>query len=540
MEEDLLMSWEENCCEVIKWLREDQFSYGEWGKHELIQNEVRTLEDSRIKPNVFSSVYALNALKVMGYDAKQEEQVFQKWLKSLRNENGFFLGRAAKQAPYGQRYSYDTFINLRHTMKGLDYLFHENLYSFEDITTFYELLTYQNKDGSFPQIIKGHSDIWATAYFVNLMNTVLSKECLKQFKTRDKTLKRIQTEFLRCRDKALTWLIDWINSDMSTDDNREKDHIVLALMVQIGPAVLDVREKDAEEILHRIFNMRVKEKYTKLFVLSMGFHALNALEQKYLISEIQMLPLFQEVSQIDLVEVGSFGYLNFFGIDMGRLQYYNELNNMHEMGYPLQNIRRDQYLNWCIEKYHQLSKVQRTDRKQHPVYKSDIWLFVHDLIIRYKKIVENERGWENLWENNKKVPVKEKQIQNHFWSSITMYLESQKIKYERETETGRGPVDFSFENGVSTKVFVEFKLASNQAMRRNFIEQIKSYMKNGACDSLYLVVVGFLKEDMSVLERVQESIEKSLKNNPEFFIECVYIDASIKISASKLQAVNDI
>ena len=57
--------------------------------------------------------------------------------------------------------------------------------------------------------------------------------------------------------------------------------------------------------------------------------------------------------------------------------------------------------------------------------------------MRYKKIVENERGWENLWENNKKDPVKEKQIQNHFWSSITMYLESQKIKYDRETETGR-------------------------------------------------------------------------------------------------------
>ena len=51
------MNWKENCNEVIEWLREDQFSYGEWGKYELIQNEVRTFEDSKIKPNVFSSVY---------------------------------------------------------------------------------------------------------------------------------------------------------------------------------------------------------------------------------------------------------------------------------------------------------------------------------------------------------------------------------------------------------------------------------------------------------------------------------------------------
>lgn len=65
-------------------------------------------------------------------------------------------------------------------------------------------------------------------------------------------------------------------------------------------------------------------------------------------------------------------------------------------------------------------------------------------------------------------------------------------------------------------------------------------MKNGACDSSYLVVVGFSKEDASVIEGVNESIERSLKSNPEFFIQCVYIDASIKMSASKLQVVNDI
>ena len=85
------------------------------------------------------------------------------------------------------------------------------------------------------------------------------------------------------------------------------------------------------------------------------------------------------------MEVGSFGYLNYFGMDMGRLQYYNELNNMHEMEWPLQSVRRDQYLNWCIKKYHELSKVKNLDGKQHPADKSDIWFFVYDLIMRYKK-----------------------------------------------------------------------------------------------------------------------------------------------------------
>ena len=534
------MNWRENCDKVIKWLCRDQFSYGEWGKHELKECAIRTVEDSKVKPNVYSSVYALNALKVMGYDAEQEEDTFREWLTDLRDENGFFLGKAAKKAPYGHQNTYDIFINLRHTMKGLDYLLHEKLYSFEDIKTFYELLEYQREDGSFPQIIGGVSDIWATAYFVNLMNTVLSRECLKQFKTRNKTLESIQTEFMRRRDRALTWLVDWINSGLNEAEYEEKEYMILALMVQIGPTVLGTRGKDAEEILHRIFNMSVQRKYTKLFVLSMGFAVLNAIEQKYLLLEMQNIPSFEDIPHIDLVEVGSFGYLNYFGTDMGRLEYYNELNNMHEMVKPAQKVKKTEYLNWCINKYHKLSNSQNLYRKQYPVDKSDIWFFIYDLIIRYKKIVENERGWENLWENGKRTPVNEKKIQSHFWSSITMYLESKKITYNRETETGSGPVDFSFENGVSARVFVEFKLASNSAMKRNFIQQIKSYMKNGKCDSSYLVVVGFFKEDSSILHSVNEEIERSLMSDPEYFIQYVYIDASVKVSASKLQAVNDI
>lgn len=123
---------------------------------------------------------------------------------------------------------------------------------------------------------------------------------------------------------------------------------------------------------------------------------------------------FDKIDKVDLVEVGSFGYLNYFGQDMGLLQYYCELNNMHELVCSIHMVKQTTYFNWCIKKYRDLSKEGDVSRKYRPVNKADVWNFVYNLLIRYKKIIENERGWENLWENNKKNPVNEKKCRAIF------------------------------------------------------------------------------------------------------------------------------
>ena len=533
------MNGDENCKKVTEWLLNDQFSYGEWGKSELEEGETRSEKTSRIKPNVFSSIYAVNVLKILGADISQEEVVFRRWLSKLRNREGFFLGKGAKKNPFGDKSSWDTFINLRHTMKGLDYLFREKLDSFEDVQLFHELLKFQKSDGSFSQSINGNSDVWSTAYFINLMITVLEPDCLPRFKTRERSEEQIRSEFNQKKDKAIIWVLEQIKAETFWDNDEDKEYIILALMAQIGSAVLKYDKGSAADIFHQIFNLPVRRKYTRLFVLSLGFPVLNAIEQKNLLSEIQDLLTFDKIDKVDLVEVGSFGYLNYFGQDMGLLQYYCELNNMHELVCPIHMVKQTTYFNWCIKKYRDLSKEGDVSRKYRPVNKADVWNFVYNLLIRYKKIIENERGWENLWENNKKNPVNEKKVQSYFWSSITMYLENQNIKYSRETETGSGPVDFSFDNGISTKVFVEFKLASNSSVRRDSIKQIKSYMRTGRCDSACVVVVGFYSEDSSVMEMVDTCIEEAISNDSQDFIQSIYIDASVKTSASKLHIVNE-
>lgn len=54
-----------------------------------------------------------------------------------------------------------------------------------------------------------------------------------------------------------------------------------------------------------------------------------------------------------------------------------------------------------------------------------------------------------------------------------------------------------------------------------------------------MVVVGFYSEDSSVMEMVDTCIEEAISNDSQDFIQSIYIDASVKTSASKLHIVNE-
>ena len=49
---------------IQEWIINDQYQYGEWGKHEVTNptDEPRTMELSRLKPHFFSSMYAYYSL----------------------------------------------------------------------------------------------------------------------------------------------------------------------------------------------------------------------------------------------------------------------------------------------------------------------------------------------------------------------------------------------------------------------------------------------------------------------------------------------
>ena len=82
---------------------------------------------------------------------------------------------------------------------------------------------------------------------------------------------------------------------------------------------------------------------------------------------------------------------------------------------------------------------------------------------------------------------------------------------------------------------LEVKLASNTALKNgNFIAQIYEYAIGLNISSAFLVVVGFNDKLQSVISRVNEAISSFRNAHSDFYIQAVYIDASKKISASKM------
>jgi hypothetical protein len=99
----------------------------------------------------------------------------------------------------------------------------------------------------------------------------------------------------------------------------------------------------------------------------------------------------------------------------------------------------------------------------------------------------------------------------------------------REPNNGRGPVDFKVSFGARDKSLIEFKLASNTALKRNLEKQVEIYEKANKTSQSVKVIVCYTAADQEKVEKVLK--ELALDKEPSV----VVIDARSdnKVSASK-------
>lgn len=108
-----------------------------------------------------------------------------------------------------------------------------------------------------------------------------------------------------------------------------------------------------------------------------------------------------------------------------------------------------------------------------------------------------------------------------------------------ESDSGRGPVDFSLGTGYETKVIVEIKKSSNSNIESGFRKQVTAYAKSeNAIHSFYVVIL--VKDQKkkkntpsqldTVIRLYEENIEKGIKS-PQLII----VDGLVKPSPSKLK-----
>jgi hypothetical protein len=75
----------------------------------------------------------------------------------------------------------------------------------------------------------------------------------------------------------------------------------------------------------------------------------------------------------------------------------------------------------------------------------------------------------------------------------------------REVNNGRGPVDFKISFGAGDKSLIEFKLASNKALKRNLEKQVAIYeAANRTWTSVKVIVIYTVAEQLNVEKILRE------------------------------------
>jgi len=163
--------------------------------------------------------------------------------------------------------------------------------------------------------------------------------------------------------------------------------------------------------------------------------------------------------------------------------------------------------------------------------KEDLVKFVDLIIDHYKYIIEDGGGTMHLYTASGKIK-REKFAQNLFRSIAHLPAKERDIDMSPEVNMGRGPVDFKFSKGFSTKVIIEMKLSKNN-IKDKALKQVDQYLKSEEAEYGYLLVIKVQEEDQTKIDELL-NLEKEETLNGNKFPRIVIIDGLPKKSASKL------
>lgn len=159
----------------------------------------------------------------------------------------------------------------------------------------------------------------------------------------------------------------------------------------------------------------------------------------------------------------------------------------------------------------------------------DVESMVLKICGKFKSLVEYNGLSDLLYSSDGSVKH-EKAAQLLFYGVAESYCESNGILISRESDSGRGPVDFKFGTNMENSVLVELKKSTNTSGLKKGIErQLPEYMKSEKSKkAIYLVIdVGFTKSAINRLNEINKIISGAA-------IKILNVDGSPKASASRI------
>lgn len=168
-----------------------------------------------------------------------------------------------------------------------------------------------------------------------------------------------------------------------------------------------------------------------------------------------------------------------------------------------------------------------------PKSEAEFVSFVEALIANFKDCVEQRGAWRTLWVNDK--PRPEKHAQVLFDVSAVMACHDRDVELTRESDAGRGPVDFKFSRGKKLRALMEVKLAKSSSFKRNLAKQTPIYAGAERCKRGYFVVIQFKDGHCDpTFMKNSEDLAAQVAQTREMAFKIVWVDARPRKSASKV------
>lgn len=202
---------------------------------------------------------------------------------------------------------------------------------------------------------------------------------------------------------------------------------------------------------------------------------------------------------------------------------------VERQGYESYDIKNDP-----TGKYIWASNVVQEYIKDNPLSFTDSEGFarcIQDICLSFKSYIENEKGYELLWNEGDK-PKPESAVQRLLFGVMKGYCLFLNIDISKESNAGSGPVDFKCSQGYSKRVLIETKLIRNTRYWNGLEKQLPQYMLAEGIEKGIFMLITYTAEEFNKASEFKRKIKQL---NLPYDIETMIVDASYgKLSASKL------
>ncbi len=141
---------------------------------------------------------------------------------------------------------------------------------------------------------------------------------------------------------------------------------------------------------------------------------------------------------------------------------------------------------------------------------ADLLGAVQSFVNQFKVYVEDNSGWELLWNDDGK-PKRERAFQALFQGIVIAHCIAHDIDVSREANIGRGPVDFKFSKGYRSRVLLEAKLANNSKFWSGLKKQLPKYLEAEEVQKGVFLVACLRDQDFKRLKNIRQ-VAKEVSN----------------------------